>query len=181
WYPAQDVARLAFENLADRIQGGEAHGFGPAVLQHRDVRGSDVDGSGEVCDRHLLLRELDIEVDDDGHQTPSARSCSSWDALCNSPRSTTTSRAKPDPRMTPRMQSMLAGDEMPTAVRVMNDARISSVAAMTRARMPSTHLNASRLKMLDPRTRESSRQTQTRESCTQRRKRTETTMPGTLR
>ncbi len=86
--PPEDVARLAIEHPAHRVQGGEADGSGPSVFEHRDVRRGDADGPGEVAHGHLASGEHDVELDDEGHQMTQSSSARSAVAASSSPRMT---------------------------------------------------------------------------------------------
>ena len=74
--PPQQVARLALEHLAQRLERGEADRLGPPVLQHGEVGRGDADALGERADGHLAPGEHHVDVDDDRHQITS--SSSAW-------------------------------------------------------------------------------------------------------
>src|SRR6185312_16008432 len=100
--PTQQIARLAFQHLAQRSEGGETHGLGTAVLEHRQVGGRDADVLGQRADGHLAAGQHDIDVHQDGHQITSSSSdlsclaCESSATACASNiRSTSTISATP--------------------------------------------------------------------------------------
>lgn len=64
----QDVARLAVQSLADRLQGGESHSLGLSRLEDGKVRRRDPYPGGKFVRGHLSLREHDIYVDYDRHR-----------------------------------------------------------------------------------------------------------------
>ena len=63
----EDVAGLAIEMLADRVERREANRLCAAGFEHGEVLRRDSDGFGEVVQLHFPLREHDVEVDDDWH------------------------------------------------------------------------------------------------------------------
>src|SRR5689334_14204639 len=68
--PLQEVAGLALQHLAHRLQGGEAHCLRAAVLEHRDVGRREAHALGELPHAHLAPGQLDIDPYDDGHRSP---------------------------------------------------------------------------------------------------------------
>ena len=62
--PLEQVTGLAVEHPAHGFQGAEAHGLGPAVLQHRHVRGGEPDAIGELPHAHPALGQLDVDAHD---------------------------------------------------------------------------------------------------------------------
>src|SRR5690606_4797349 len=70
----EQVAGLAVEDPADRIEGREAYGLRPSVLEDGDVRGGNADGVGEVADAHAALGEHAVDRDADCHHTTSSSS-----------------------------------------------------------------------------------------------------------
>src|SRR5438105_3486822 len=73
----EQVAGLALQHFANALQRLEAHPAHLARLQQRQVLLGDADAFGELARAHLAARQHDIQVDDDGHQTKPAFSCSS--------------------------------------------------------------------------------------------------------
>ena len=71
--PPQQVARLALQRLAQRLEGGEPHRLGAAVLEHGEVGGRDPDPFGELAHRELAPGQHHVDVDDDRHQTTPIR------------------------------------------------------------------------------------------------------------
>ena len=63
----EDVARLAFERVADEFEGAEADGLCLARLEDRKVGGCDVDSFCQLAQRHLTLGHDYIEIDYDCH------------------------------------------------------------------------------------------------------------------
>ena len=57
--PAQQVARLALEHLAERGECREAHRLGAAVLEDRKVGRRDPDPIGQFADGHLAPGQRD--------------------------------------------------------------------------------------------------------------------------
>src|ERR1043166_8532611 len=70
--PAQQVARLALEHLAERGQRREAHGLGAAVLEYSQVGGRDPYAVRELADGHLPFGQHHVDVDGDRHQITSS-------------------------------------------------------------------------------------------------------------
>src|SRR5690606_22510610 len=99
-HPAQDVAGLAVEGAADRVERGEPDRLGPPVLQHGDVGGRDADRGGELADRQVERGETHVEIDDGRHQTTTAISGCRSVALRSRPRMTVTSSASAVPTPT---------------------------------------------------------------------------------
>jgi leader peptidase (prepilin peptidase)/N-methyltransferase len=100
--PAQQVARLALQDLAEGGERGEAHGPGAAVLEYRQVGGRDPHAVRELAHRHLPPGQHHVDVDGDRHQiTPSSSACiraastSRATAWASSIRSTSTMSATP--------------------------------------------------------------------------------------
>src|SRR5690606_6351253 len=91
-HPLEQVAGLALEHAAHRIQRAEPHGLRTAVLEHRDVRGGEPDPFGELADAHLALGEFDVDAHDDRHQMTSSRSRCIAVARRSRTRSTATTR-----------------------------------------------------------------------------------------
>src|SRR5690242_2708762 len=75
--PAQQVARLALEHLAQGGERGEAHRLGAAVLEHGQVGGRDPHAICEFAHRHLAPGQHHVDVDGDRHQITSSRSACS--------------------------------------------------------------------------------------------------------
>src|SRR5215217_4400465 len=100
--PAQHVARLALEHLAERGECREAHRLGAAVLEHRQIGGRDPYAVRELAHGHLPPGQHYVDVDGDRHQITSsnsacicAASTSRATAWASSIRSTSTRRATP--------------------------------------------------------------------------------------
>src|SRR4029453_8444733 len=72
--PAQQVARLALEHLAERGECCEAHRLGAAVLEHRQIGGRDPYAVRELAHGHLPPGEHYVDVDGDRHQITSSNS-----------------------------------------------------------------------------------------------------------
>jgi hypothetical protein len=89
--PLEQVARLAVENPAHGLQGGEADRLGAAVLEDRDVCRCEPDRLGELADTHLALGQLDVDADDDRHQITACMSVRSVVACRSRARMTTIS------------------------------------------------------------------------------------------
>ena len=70
---SQEVARLAVQRLADRFERREADGAGLAGLEDRQIGERDVDLLGELGQCHPPVVEQIVELDGDGHVTPSLR------------------------------------------------------------------------------------------------------------
>src|SRR5262245_40528977 len=115
--PAQQVARLALEHLAERGEGREAHGLGAAVLEYRQVGGRDPDAVRELTYGHLPFGQHHVDVDGDWHQITSsssacicAASTSRATAWASSIRSRRTRSATPRmPTPTPPMMTVTPG------------------------------------------------------------------------
>src|SRR5690606_23205702 len=101
----EDVARLALEHAADRLERREADGLGSPVLEHRDVRDGDAHGLGELGHGHLAPRELDVEVHHDRHQMTSLRSSSSCVARTSRARMTAMRSAGASPHTIPPVRN----------------------------------------------------------------------------
>lgn len=65
--PAEDVSRLAIQDIADSIERREADCLGATILEDRDVCRCDANCGGEVSDGHLPSGKHDIDIDDDRH------------------------------------------------------------------------------------------------------------------
>src|SRR5688500_7298157 len=70
---SEQVARLAFQCNADRLERGEADRLRLAGFQDRQVREGDVDARGEFRERHAARVQRFVETDDDRHVTPFLR------------------------------------------------------------------------------------------------------------
>src|SRR2546423_8863542 len=70
---AENVARLARERLADRIERREADRARLAGLEDREVGQRDSDPVGEIRQCHPAIVEQVVELDGDRHLTPSLR------------------------------------------------------------------------------------------------------------
>src|SRR5947209_15133154 len=70
---AENVARLARERLADRIERREADRARLAGLEDREVGERDSDPVREVRQCHPAIVEQVVELDGDRHLTPSLR------------------------------------------------------------------------------------------------------------
>src|SRR3954469_12688871 len=110
--PAQQVARLALEYLAERGERREAHCLGAAVLEYSQVGGRDPYAVREVAHGHLPPGQHHVDVDGDRHQITSsnsacicAASTSRATAWASSIRSTSTMSATP--RMARPMPPMI--------------------------------------------------------------------------
>ena len=64
----EQVAGLALEHPAHRLEGAEPDRLGAAVLEHRDVGRRQTDQLGELPHPHLAPGQLDVDADDDRHQ-----------------------------------------------------------------------------------------------------------------
>src|SRR5829696_6684139 len=100
--PAQQVARLALEHLAERGERREAHRLGAAVLEYRQVGGRDPYAVRELSYGHLPSGQQHVDVDGDRHQINSFNSAcicvastSRATAWASSIRSTSTMSATP--------------------------------------------------------------------------------------
>src|SRR3954469_22770648 len=69
----QDVAGLAAERGADRLERREPDGAGLAGLEDREVGQRDVDARGQLGQGHAPVVEEVVELDGDRHVTPSLR------------------------------------------------------------------------------------------------------------
>src|SRR6478672_10143997 len=63
----EQVARLALERTADRLERGKADRLGLAGLEDRQVGERDVDALGQFRQRHAARVQQFVEVDDDCH------------------------------------------------------------------------------------------------------------------
>src|SRR5690606_16947754 len=174
-HPAQDVAGLAVQGAADRVQRGEPDRLGPPVLQHGDVGGRDADGGRELADRQAALGEQHVEIDDDRHQTTSAISVCRSVALRSRPRITVTSIANAVPTPTAAvaapsapMSSMPSrGEGISATSRCTVTPSASSVAATEAPMMVSTQRKALGVKIASRLTMSSSIHTATSATWTQ--------------
>src|SRR5690606_32739155 len=145
---AQNVAGLAVQHAADRIERGEAHRLGAPVLEHGDIGRRDADGISELLHAHLAAGEHHVDVDHDRHQTTSERSCSSCSALRSRPRMTPTSSASDTLTVVPsRARIRMPGLAARATKRMTYEATITTAAASMVPMMMSTYRNACGLKM----------------------------------
>ena len=77
-----EVAGLAVEHVADRLQGFEPNPLGLARLEDREVGQGDADLAREVGERHAPSVQHVVDLDEDGHQIIARRS-SRWRAPCS--------------------------------------------------------------------------------------------------
>ena len=98
----EEVAWLALERCADRIEGREADSLDLAGFQQGQVGERDSDRFGKVGHRHFPLREHDVDIDDDGHQTIASLSSRSADPARNASekmRISSPAARRPNPRL----------------------------------------------------------------------------------
>lgn len=62
WGVAQNVSRLALQNLADFIQGGKADCLGVTIFQYRNIRRGDVYSLRKVLNRHTPLGQQHRQI-----------------------------------------------------------------------------------------------------------------------
>src|SRR5918912_1596449 len=144
--PAQQVARLAVEHLAEGGERREAHRLGAAVLEYRQVGGRDPYAVRELAHGHLPPGQHHVDVDGDRHQITSsnsacicAASTSRATAWASSIRSTSTMSATPRmARPTPPMMTVTPGSaRWPGALRAVTathrreDATIAPISTST--------------------------------------------------
>src|SRR5690606_25020834 len=65
----QQLAGLALQHPADRLQGREAHALDVALLEQREVGLADADRVSQLLRLHLAPRQHHVEVNHDRHQT----------------------------------------------------------------------------------------------------------------
>src|SRR4029079_7169593 len=66
-FPAQQVAGLALERLAERRERREADRLGASVLEDGQVGGRDPDAARELAHGHLPPGPHHVDVDGDAH------------------------------------------------------------------------------------------------------------------
>src|SRR3954463_5844074 len=107
--PAQQVARLALEHLAEGGERREAHRLGPAVLEYRQVGGRDPYAVRELAHGHLPLGQHHVDVDGDRHQITSFNSACSCAASTSRATAWASSiRSRSTMSATPRMATPIA-------------------------------------------------------------------------
>ena len=74
-----------------RLEGGEPHGLGAAVLEHGDVGGREPDPLGELAHAHLAPGQLTSMSTTIGIRSPRPARCAAWWAWRSSARMTTIS------------------------------------------------------------------------------------------
>src|SRR4051795_11876452 len=172
--PAQKVAWLAFEHLAEGGERREAHRLGAAVLEYRQVGGRDPYAFCELAHGHLPPGQHHVDVDGDRHQITSsnsacicAASTSRATAWASSMRSTSTMSATP--RMatpTPPMMRVTPGSSRWPGALMTVTANHTRAAATIAPITPSTYRKAAWENTVPRRTIVTSRHTQTRATWT---------------
>src|SRR6476619_2356619 len=184
--PAQQVARLALEHLAERGECREAHRLGAAVLKYRQVGGRDPYAVRELAHRHLPPGQHHVDVDGDRHQITSsnsacicAASTSRATAWASTIRSTSTRRATPRMAtpMPPIMTVTPGSARWPGALRAVT-ANHTTAAATIATLTTSTYRKAAWENTVPRRTIVTSRHTQTRATWTDTMPRIVTTRSG---
>src|SRR5882757_11173762 len=167
--PAQQVARLALEHLAERGERREAHRLGAAVLEYRQVGGRDAYAVRELAHGHLPPGQHHVDVDGDRHQITSpnsacirAASTSRATAWASSIRSTSTMSATPRmPKPTPPMMTVTPGSSRwPGALRTVTANHMRAAATIAPI-TTSTYRKAAWENTVPRRTIVTSRHTQT--------------------
>src|SRR6185369_15709714 len=103
-FPAQQVAGLAAERLAEGSERGEAHRLGAAVLEHGQVGGRDPDAVRELAHGHLPPCQHHVDVDGDRHQiTSSSSACSCAASVSRATAWASSIRSRSTMSATPRM------------------------------------------------------------------------------
>src|ERR1044072_4118186 len=172
--PAQQVARLALEHLAESGQCREAHRLGAAVLEYRQVGGCDPYAVRELAHGHLPPGQHHVDVDGDRHQITSSNSACICDAStsratawASSIRSRSTMSATP--RMAtpiPPMMTAPPGSSRSPGALMAVPANQTRAAATIAPITPSTYRKAAWENTVAPPTSAASRHTQTRATWT---------------
>ncbi len=174
----QQVAGLAFENSAHRLQRAEADGLRTTVLQHGHVGRCQPHTLGELTHAHLAFGQLDVEPHDDGHQITASMSVRNTVALRNRARMTTMSSPRTVTAVSRSNSSIGApGSSAWDTTKRKSPRRVAQAAAIDQT-IASTQRSDGSLKMRSSWTRVRSFQVATITTCMQRMRKTATAVRG---